>query len=370
MSTTRDYYEVLGIAREATPEEIKGAYRKAALKHHPDRNPGDRKAEESFKEAAEAYAILSDPEKRGRYDRFGHQGVAGAGATTGFDEAVFGDFADILGDLFGFGDAFGRGRRRGPRRGADLGYELEMSLEEAAVGKETEVHLSRTLACEECGGSGAKSPSDIATCPSCHGSGQLAFHQGFLTIARTCGTCRGSGRSIRKPCTGCRGAGQVRKESKLTIKIPAGVDAGNRLRVRGEGESGEPGAPPGDLYVIIHVREHAFFKRDGRNLHCRIPITFSQAALGTELKVPLLGGGTIDLRIPPGTQSEAEFRIRAHGIKDGSGAGDLKVRTVVRTPAKLSKDGKKLLQKLAETGDEALSEEDRSLFAKVKDLFS
>jgi molecular chaperone DnaJ len=370
MSTTRDYYDVLGVAREATPEEIKSAYRKAALKHHPDRNPGDRKAEESFKDAAEAYAILSDPEKRGRYDRFGHQGVSGAGATTGFDEAVFGDFADILGDLFGFGDPFGRGRRRGPRRGTDLGYDLEMSLEEAAFGKEAEVHLTRTLACEECGGSGAKAPTDIVTCPSCHGSGQLAFQQGFLTIARTCSTCRGSGRSIRKPCPACRGAGQVRRDSKLTIKIPPGVDDGNRLRVRGEGESGEPGAPAGDLYVIIHVRDHEFFKRDGRNLRCRIPITFSQAALGVEIKVPLLGGGTADLKVPGGTQSESEFRIRGQGIKDGSGVGDLKVRAVVRTPARLSKEGKKALQKLAETGDESLSEEDRSLFSKVKDLFS
>lgn len=368
--STRDYYEVLGVTREASADEIKSAYRKAALKYHPDRNPGDKKAEEMFKDAAEAYAVLSDGEKRSRYDRYGRQGVAGAGAGPTFDEAVFGDFADILGDLFGFGDPFGRSRRRGPRRGSDLGYDMELSLEEAAFGKEAEVHLTRTLTCKECHGSGAKSPSDIVTCPSCHGSGQLAFQQGFLTIARTCGSCRGTGRSIRKPCAECQGAGQVRRDAKLAIKIPPGVDTGNRLRVRGEGESGEPGAPAGDLYVIIHVRDHPFFSRDGRHLRCTMPITFSQAALGAELKVPLLGGGTADLKISPGTQTGAEFRLRGHGIKDGSGAGDLKVRALVRTPSKLSKEGKKLMQRLAETGDEDLSEEDRSLFAKVKDLFS
>jgi len=364
----RDYYEVLGVTRQATADEIKAAYRKAAVKHHPDKNPGDKKAEELFKEAAEAYSVLSDPEKRGRYDRLGHEGVPGAAPS--FDDAAFGDFADILGDLFGFGDPFGRSRRRGPRRGTDLGYDLEISLEEAVFGKDAELHLTRTLTCTECRGSGAKSPEDVVTCPSCHGSGQLTFQQGFLTIARTCSTCRGTGRSIKKPCPQCRGAGQIRKDSKMTVKIPPGVDTGNRLRVRGEGEAGEAGAPSGDLYVVIHVRDHPRFTRDGRHLRCEVPITFSQAALGTEIHLPLLGGGAVDVKIPPGTQTGTEFRVRGHGIKDGSGVGDLRVRAIIRTPARLSKEGKKALQKLAETGDEALSEEDRSLFGKVKDLFS
>ena|SRR5437867_9059311 len=364
----RDYYEVLEVTRQATADEIKSAYRKAALKHHPDRNPGDKKAEELFKEAAEAYSVLSDPEKRSRYDRLGHEGVPGAGPS--FDDAAFGDFADILGDLFGFGDSFGRSRRRGPRRGTDLGYDLEISLEEAAFGKDAELHLTRTLTCTECRGSGAKSPEDIVTCASCHGSGQLTFQQGFLTIARTCGSCRGTGRTIKKPCPQCRGAGQIRKESKMTVKIPPGVDTGNRLRVRGEGEAGEAGAPSGDLYVVIHVRDHPFFTRDGRHLRCNVPVTFSQAALGGEIHVPLLGGGGVDVKIPPGTQSGTEFRVRGHGIKDGSGVGDLRVRAMVRTPARVSKEGKKLLQKFSETGDEALSEEDRTIFGKVKDLFS
>jgi len=369
---SRDYYEILGVAREAGAEEIKSAYRKAALQHHPDRNPGDHKAEEAFKEAAEAYAVLSDPAKRALYDRFGHQGVAGAsGGGPQFDEAVFGDFADILGDLFGFGDPFRRGgRRRGPQRGEDLRYDMELSLEEAAFGKDAEVRLTRTLACEACKGAGAKSPADIVTCPSCNGTGQLAFQQGFLTIARTCGTCRGTGRSIRKPCEECRGAGQVRRDAKLTLKIPPGVDEGNRLRVRGEGGSGDVGAPAGDLYVIIHVREHPRFEREGRHLHARVAITFSQAALGGEVNVPLLGGGSAELKIPAGTQAGTEFRLRGQGIRDGSGVGDLKVRAIVMTPRKLSKEGKRALQKFSETGDEEFSEEDRSLFAKVKDFFS
>jgi len=244
-----------------------------------------------------------------------------------------------------------------------------MSLEEAAFGKEAELSLTRTVACRECGGSGATSREDIVTCPSCRGSGQLTFQQGFLTIARTCGTCRGTGRSIRKPCTECRGSGQVRRESKLKINIPPGVDNGNRLRGRGEGEAGDPGAPAGDLYVIIHVRDHPVFERDGRNLKLKLPITFSQAALGAHLKVPVLGGGGSEVKIPAGTQSGTEFRLKGHGIRDGSGVGDLFVLAVVRTP-RLSKEGKKLIQKLAETGDEDFSEEDKSLFAKVKDLFS
>ncbi len=367
----RDYYEVLGVGRSASTEEIKSAYRKAALRYHPDRNPGDRSAEENFKEAAEAYAVLSDPQKRGRYDQFGHEGIAGAGGVD-FDASVFGDFADILGDFFGFGDIFGGAgrRRRGPHRGADIGYDLELTLEEAVFGKEAEIRLVRTEACPRCGGSGADSPTDVVACQACRGTGQQTFHRGFLTISRTCGTCRGRGRTIRRPCGDCHGAGQVRRDHALTLRVPPGVDTGSRLRVRGEGEAGEASAPPGDLYVVIHVREHEFFRRDGRHLRCDLPITFSQAALGAELKIPVMGGGTAPLKVPPGTQSGTELRLRGYGVKDGAGAGDLFVALIVRTPVKISKEGRKALQRLAATGDEELPDEDQSILAKVKDLFS
>jgi len=367
----RDYYEILGIGRNAAPEEIKSAYRKAALKHHPDRNPGTKEAEERFKEAAEAYAVLSDPERRARYDRFGHEGVA-AGGMPDFDASIFSDFADILGDFFGFGEIFGAGRRgrRGPRRGADVGVDLALTLEEAAFGKDQEIRLPRTEDCGRCGGTGAASSSDIVSCPTCRGSGQQTLRQGFLTIARTCGSCRGTGRSIRKPCGECGGEGRVHRERVLTVRIPPGVDSENRIRVRGEGEPGEMGGPPGDLYVIIQVRDHPLFSRQGRDLLCHVPLAFSQAGLGAEIQVPLLGGGSTHFKIPSGTQTGAEFRLRGQGIKDGRGVGDLIIRVTVRTPVKLSKEGRKALQKLAESGDEAFAEEDRSVFDKVKDLFS
>jgi len=364
----RDYYEVLGVPKEASASEIKSAYRQAAMKFHPDRNPGDKAAEESFKEAAEAYAVLSDADKRARYDRFGHDAVGGG--MPDFDASIFGDFADIFGDLFGMGDIFGSHRRRGPRAGRDLGYELEISLEEAAFGVEKELRTVRAEACPKCDGSGAKSPSDLVTCPACRGTGQQTLRQGFLTIARSCSTCGGSGRSISKPCDECSGAGRVRRERAIRASIPAGVDDGNRLRLRGEGEPGEPGGRPGDLYVIIHVREHPIFKRAGRDLYCEFPISFSQAALGAEIEVPVLGGGSAKVSIPAGTQFGAEFRLRGRGVKEGRSTGDQIVRAVVRTPVKLSKEGRKALRSLAESGDEAFTEEDRTIFDKVKDLFS
>jgi molecular chaperone DnaJ len=370
----RDYYEVLGVGREASTDEIKSAYRKAALRHHPDRNPGDKGAEEKFKEAAEAYAVLSDPDKRARYDRYGHEAVA-AGGFTGFDASVFADFQDILGDLFGFGgfgDIFGGAtrRRRGPRPGEDAAVELRLTLEEAAFGVEKEVRLERAENCSACGGTGAHAPSDIVACPACRGTGQQSFHQGFLTISRTCGTCRGAGRTVRRPCGACGGRGAVRRERKLAVRIPPGVETGNRLRIRGEGEAGDPGAPPGDLYVLLYVEEHPLFHREGRDLHCEVPITFSQAALGAEVKVPLLRGGEASIKVPPGTQTGAEFRLRGLGVKDGRGVGDLRARVRLRTPTRLSKEGRKALEKLAASGDEEIAEEDRSLFGKVRDIFS
>jgi len=367
----RDYYDVLGVPRSASAAELKSAYRKSAMEHHPDRNPGDKGAEDRFKEAAEAYAVLSDANRRARYDQFGHEGLSGAGMPD-LDASVFADFADIFGDMFGVGDIlFGGGRRRrGPRRGADLGYDLEITLEEAVFGVEKEIRTVRTEVCSRCEGSGAASPADLVTCPACQGTGQQALRQGFLTIARTCGTCRGAGRAIRKPCGECAGAGGVRRERAVRASIPAGVDDGNRLRLRGEGEAGEPGAPPGDLYVILRVRGHPVFIREGRDILCDYPITFSQAALGSEIEVPVLGGGSAKLKIPQGTQNGSEFRLRGRGAKEGRGIGDQIVRVKVRTPAKLSKDGRKALEMLARSGDEAFTGEDRGLFEKVKDLFS
>ncbi len=367
----RDYYEILGVSRSAPTEEIKAAYRKAALRHHPDRNPGDSAAEEEFKEASEAWAVLSNPEKRRRYDSLGHAGLGGGG-TPDFDPAAFVDFADILGDLFGFGDLFGgRTRRgRGPRRGADLAYDMEITLEEAAFGADRRLELPRMENCPRCDGTGAASPSDVIRCGSCGGSGQQTMRQGFISIARTCSSCRGSGRTVRRPCEECRGEGRIRRDRTLEIGVPAGADTGSRLRVRGEGEGGGPGAGPGDLYITIHVREHEIFTREGDDLVCDLPLTFSQAALGTEVKAPILGGKERTLKIPPGTQTGSIFRMRGEGIRGRHGAGDLLVRVTLRTPSKLSRAGREALEALAESGDDAVAEGDRSIFRKVRDIFS
>jgi molecular chaperone DnaJ len=376
----KDYYEVLGVARSATEVEIKSAYRKLALKFHPDRNPGDKDAEENFKEAAEAYSILADTDKRHMYDRFGHAGLGGA-ATGGFDPTVFTGFEDILGglgDIFGFGDVFGGGRRRGgPQRGADLRYDLEISFEEAAKGTEASIQIPRQENCEACGGSGAAPGSTPTTCPQCHGRGQLRYQQGFFTVARTCGQCRGSGSIITKPCTTCRGAGRVQQEKKLNVRIPAGIATGQRLRLSSEGEAGPGGGPSGDLYVVIHVQEHPFFQRDGNDLYCEIPVSFPTFALGGEIQIPTLDGKE-PLTIPPGTQTGATFRVRGRGMPDvsGRGRGDLLVTVKVSTPKKLSKEQKKLLEQLAETLPKEQYEptpigeqEDKGLLDRVKDIF-
>ena len=379
----RDYYEVLGVARTATEVEIKSAYRKLALKYHPDRNPGNKEAEDKFKESAEAYAVLADADKRHLYDRFGHAGL-GTAATggAGFDPTVFTGFEDILGglgDMFGFGDIFGGGRRRsGPQRGADLRYDLEISFEESARGSETTVQIPRQEACETCHGTGAAPGSRPTTCPQCHGRGQLRYQQGFFTVARTCGQCRGTGQIIGTPCTTCRGAGRVQKERKLTVKIPAGIATGQRLRLSGEGEGGAGGGPAGDLYVVIHVQEHSFFQRDGNDLFCEIALNFPTLALGGEITIPTLDGEE-PFTLPEGTQSGATFRLRSRGMPDvtGRGRGDLLVTVKVKTPKKLTKDQKKLLQQLAATlpADEleptplADQEGERGLFDRVKDIF-
>jgi molecular chaperone DnaJ len=377
----RDYYEILGVTRTSTDVEIKSAYRKLALKHHPDRNPGDKAAEEKFKEAAEAYAVLADTDKRHMYDRFGHAGLGGA-ATGGFDPTVFTGFEDILGglgDIFGIGDIFGPGGRRrgGPQRGSDLRYDLEISFEESARGTETSIQIPRQETCDTCKGSGAAAGSQPTTCPQCQGRGQLRYQQGFFTVARTCGQCRGTGTVIAKPCATCKGQGRVPKERKITVRIPAGIATGQRLRLSGEGEAGPGGGPSGDLYVVIHVQEHAFFQRENNDLYCEIPVNFTTVALGGEVRVPTLEGEEA-FTVPEGTASGATFRLRGRGVPDvsGRGRGDLLFTIRVVTPKKLSKDQKKLLEQLAATLPKEQFEptpvedgHDKGLFGKVKDIF-
>ena len=375
-----DYYEVLGVPRTASDQDIKSAYRKLALKYHPDRNPGRKDAEDKFKEAAEAYAVLADTDKRHLYDRLGHAGLGGA-ATGGFDPTVFTGFEDILGglgDVFGFGDVFGGARRRGgPQRGGDLRYDLEIAFEESARGAETTIQIPRHETCDTCNGSGAAPGSKPMACPQCQGRGQLRYQQGFFTVARTCGQCRGTGSIITTPCTTCRGAGRVQQERKLTVRIPAGIATGQRMRLAGEGEAGPSGGPAGDLYVVIHVQDHRFFQRDGNDLLCEIPLNYPTVALGGEITVPTLEGSE-PFAIPEGTQGGTTFRLRGRGMPDlsGRGRGDLLVTVKVLTPKKLTRDQKKLVEQLAVSlpreqfeptaiGDQ----DDRGIFERVKDIF-
>jgi molecular chaperone DnaJ len=379
----RDYYEILGIGRTATEVEIKSAYRKLAMKHHPDRNPGDKVAEEKFKEAAEAYAILADSEKRSLYDRFGHAGVSSAAGAGGFDPSVFSGFEDILGglgDIFGFGDLFGGGRRRGgPQRGADLRYDLEIAFEESASGTETTIQIPRQETCETCHGSGAAPGSSPSQCPQCRGQGQVRFQQGFFTVARTCPQCRGAGKILTNPCRTCHGAGRVTRERKITVKIPAGIATGQQLRLQGEGESGSGGGPPGHLYVVVHVHEHEFFRRDGNNLFCEIPVNFTTLALGGEIQVPTLDGAET-VKVPEGTQTGTTLRLRGKGMPDvnGRGRGDLFATVQVQTPKKLSRDQRQLLEQLAKAlpkekfeprARDEQEQDERNLFDRVKDMF-
>jgi molecular chaperone DnaJ len=375
----RDYYEVLGIGREASDQEIKSAYRKLALKYHPDRNPGDHQAEEQFKEAAEAYAVLADDEKRALYDRFGHAGVSGAGAGAGFDPTIFADFGDIfagLGDMFGFGDVFGGRRRRGgPQRGADLRYDLEISFEESYEGVETPIQIPREETCDTCKGSGAAAGSSPETCTQCRGTGQLRYQQGFLTVARPCNVCRGTGRVISKPCQTCRGAGRVARDRKITVKIPPGIATGQRLRMYSEGEHGTAGGPPGDLYVVVHVQEHPLFHREGDDLYCEVPVTFPLLALGGELRVATVKDEEI-VTLPSGTQTGARFKLRGKGMPNvsGRGHGDLYVIVRAAVPKKLTREQKHLLEELAKTmpqevPDRSGDSSEKPFFEKVKDIF-
>ena len=374
MASKRDYYEVLGVSRDATGREIKSAYRKLAVTHHPDRNAGDKDAEEKFKEAAEAYSVLSDPNQRARYDRFGHQGVSGGGF-GGFDPSTFGDFADILGDFFGagFGDIFGGGRRRrgSGDPGADLRYRLTLTLEQAAFGTEELLEIPRLEVCTSCSGSGSAGSADPAPCKSCGGYGQVRVSQGFFTVARTCPQCRGEGRVITDPCTECRGEGRVERQRSIEVKIPPGVDTGTRLRLTGEGEHGRRGGRTGDLYVDIIVEPHERLEREGPNTRSVVDVSFAQAVMGTELEVETLHGMT-ELEIPPGTEQGREFRLPGKGIQrlDGRGQGDhyVRIRLEVPHPRDLSDEQIELLEQLARAEGKEIRGE-RGVLHRVRDLF-
>jgi molecular chaperone DnaJ len=373
LENKRDYYEVLGVSRTASEQEIKSAYRKLALKYHPDRNPGDKEAEEKFKEIVEAYSVLSDPEKRALYDRYGHAGVSSSAAAAGYGAGFdpFATFEDLLDEFFGFSDLFGTPtRRRGrARRGADLRYDLEISLEEAARGAEKQIRVPRTEVCPSCRGAGTAPGTSPSRCPTCGGSGQVRYQQGIFTISRTCAHCQGAGTIIRHPCEECRGRGRVQRERVVEIRIPPGVDEGARIRLAGEGEEGIAGGAPGDLYVILHVRPHEFFTRQGDDLVCTVPITFSQAALGAELKIPTLLDGEASVEIPPGTQSGEVFRVPGRGMPrvDRPGRGDLLVEVRVVTPTRLSREMRRLFEELARL--EAKESGDRSFFERFTDMF-
>jgi molecular chaperone DnaJ len=382
MMAKRDYYTVLGVGRDASEDTIKKAYRKLAMKFHPDRNAdGDTHAEENFKEAKEAYEVLTDPRKRAAYDQFGHAGVdpslgfGAAGARGGFGGAEgFGGFADAFGDIFG--EIFGqqaRGGRGGAFRGADLRYNLELSLEEAARGAEVKIRIPTMEACETCHGSGAKPGTEPKTCGMCHGRGEVRVSQGFFSLQQTCPTCRGSGKVVPEPCPTCSGAGRIKRHKTLSVRIPPGVDQDDRIRLTGEGEAGMSGGPPGDLYVVVSLKPHPMFQREGADLHCEMPISFATAALGGEIEIPTLDGHA-KIKVPPETQTGQVFRLRNKGIRPvrGSVQGDLYCHVSIETPVKLTARQKELLRELEEISQEdpdAHSPRAKSFFDKVRDFF-
>jgi len=367
----RDYYEVLGVERGAADGEVKSAYRKLALKYHPDRNPGDKEAEDRFKEAAEAYSVLSDQEKRERYDRFGHQGVNGPSA-GGFNPADFSDFSDIFGDFFGFGDLFGGGRGGGrgrAQRGSDLQYELEIDFEDAVFGSSAKIKFPRRESCSDCEGSGAAAGSAPKTCSTCRGRGQVYYQQGFFSVGRTCSACRGAGSVIENPCQTCRGDGSVRNDREISVNIPPGVDSGTRLRLSGEGEAGPGGGPSGDLYVLLQVAEHPILHREGQDLHCEAPINVAQAALGDEIQVATLEGEQ-RLKIKPGVQSGARYRLRHQGVPhvQSGRRGDLIVHIQLVTPEKLSSEQRKHFEALRDLLPADNQPKDKNFLDKIRDF--
>lgn len=374
MSNKRDYYDVLGVQKNSSKDEIKKAYRKLAMQFHPDKNPGNPEAEAKFKEASEAAEILSDDEKKARYDQFGHAGVNGQGGAGGFQGGDFGDFGDIFGDIFG--DMLGGGKRRGGggrrsqgRPGDDLQMGIDIDFAEAAFGCEKTISLTKNVKCETCNGSGAKAGSSPTTCDYCHGHGEVRRQQGFFTVASTCPKCNGSGRMIKDPCGTCAGAGKKKKKVDLQVKVPAGIDGGQRLKLSNEGDAGALGGPNGDLYVVINIKPHEIFERDEFDVHCTVPISFSKAALGAEIEVPTLSG-KVALKIPAGTQSGVKMRLKGKGIQrlGGYGVGDQIVSVHVETPTKITGEQKELFTRLAEL-DHQSNPMSRGFFDKVKDLF-
>jgi molecular chaperone DnaJ len=372
--TKRDYYEVLGVARDAADAEIKSAYRKLALQHHPDRNPGNHEAEEKFKEAAEAYSVLSEPQKRAAYDRFGHQGVAGA-AGGGFDASGFPDLGDILSDVFGFGDVFGGAGRGGQRRnraqrGEDVRYDLEITFEDSMRGLTADIQVPRAEECGRCKGKGAEPDDGLVTCPTCRGRGEVLYQQAFLSVRRTCHQCSGRGQIIRRPCKECKGEGYMRRERKLKVTIPAGVANGVQMRLSQEGQPGANGGPPGDLFVVLTVKEHPIFERHEFDLHCSMPINIAQAALGDSVEL-LTFDGVQSVKIPEGAQPSSRVKLKGLGVPklNGSGRGDLFVHLEVRVPTKLARDQRKLFEQLREMLPKENDPEDKGILDKVKDYF-
>jgi molecular chaperone DnaJ len=376
-ATKRDFYEILSVTRSASNDDIKAAYRKLAMQWHPDRNPHQKEAAEArFRECTEAYSVLSDPQKREAYDRYGHAGLSGVNFEGGFNSTIFQDFQDIFGDFFGVQDIFsggsGRGGRNRAQRGADLRYDMSLLFEEAAAGVTTKIKIPRLENCPACKGTGAKAGTGISSCQACAGRGQLHYQQGFFTISRTCPSCQGSGQVIKERCPQCRGQARLERERIIDLRIPPGVDSGTRLRIANEGEPGPNGGPAGDLYVVLEVKDHAFFERRGVDLFCTIPISIAQAALGTDLMVPTLHAEE-KLKIPEGTQSGAIFRVKGKGLQDprGGGKGDIYYHVSVITPSKLSREQRKLMEQLGETlrVENRPAERGSSIFDKVKDIF-
>lgn len=371
---SKDYYQILGVPRTATPDELKKAYRKLAMKHHPDRNPGDKASEEKFKELSHAYDVLSDEQKRAAYDRYGHDaftqgGMGGAGGAGGFDFSS--GFADIFEDLFGMGRQRGSSEASASSRGADLRYNLNITLEEAFTGKTETIKITTAASCETCNGSGGAGSSKPVTCSNCNGSGRIRSSQGFFTVERTCTSCGGMGKTIKDPCKTCAGSGRVRKEKTLSVNIPAGVEEGTRIRLSGEGEVGLRGGTAGDLYIFIGIKAHGLFVRDGADIHCNIPIRMTTATLGGSIEVPTIDGTRVKVTIPEGTQHSHQMRLRGKGmsiLRAGS-RGDMYIHTLVETPIRLNKKQKELLKEFDKAGD-SVSPQSESFFAKVKDFWT
>ncbi len=366
---SKKFYEILGVAHDASQDDIKRAFRKLAQKYHPDKHRGEKEAEEKFKDINEAYEVLKDPSKRAHYDRFGTAGPGpGAGPGAGYNDVGFGDFQDIFSDVFT--DFFGGSRRAESHRGADLRYDLEITFEEAAFGTEKVIQIPKSSNCSTCNGTGAKKGTTAETCRSCAGQGQVRAQQGFFTVAKTCPSCRGEGKIIKNPCTGCSGTGRERKTSDISVKIPPGVDTGSRLRLTGEGDAGQRGAPRGDLYIVVNVKEHSIFERQNDDVVCEVPITFTQATLGAEIGVPTLDG-PVKIKIPAGTQSHRVFRLTGKGIASlhSGRRGDEHVIIKIETPSKLNKRQRELLEEFARISGEETSPMNKSFFDKVKELF-